>query len=109
MKQRYSGAAGGVGAASEWSGKGSTGSGQIVESSPPWRIKVQTTFMTPFEAKNLNDFTLEPEGTGTRVMVDAGSNLYFMTLIGLFMNMDRLTGKRFETGLSNLKRLAETE
>jgi uncharacterized protein YndB with AHSA1/START domain len=112
MKRTYSGAANGAGALSEWRGKGSTGSGrmEITESRSPAEIKIQTTFVKPFEATNLNEFTLEPEGAGTRVTWSMqGSNLYFMKLMGLFTNMDRLMGRHFEVGLRNLKRLAEAE
>ena len=93
MKRTYSGATNGAGAISEWRGKGSTESGrmEITESRSPARIKIQTTFVKPFEAKNLNEFYLEPEGMETRVTWSMqGSNLYFMKLMGLFTNMDRL-------------------
>jgi hypothetical protein len=30
-----------------------------------------------------------------------------MKAMGLFMNMDRMVGRDFETGLANLKRLSE--
>jgi uncharacterized protein YndB with AHSA1/START domain len=112
MKRTYSGAENGAGAVSEWRGKGSTGSGrmEITESSAPARIKVQTMFVKPFEARNLNEFTLEAEGSETRVTWSMeGSNLYFMKLMGLFTNMDRLMGRHFEAGLRNLKHVAETE
>ena len=112
MKRTYSGAANGAGAFSEWRGKGSTGSGrmEITESRSPIRIKIQTTFVKPFKAENLNEFSLDPEGTQTRVTWSMqGSNLYFMKLMGIFTNMDRRMGKHFEVGLRNLKRLAETE
>ena len=112
MKRTYSGAASGAGAVSEWKGKGSTGSGQmeITESRSPARVEIRTTFVKPFEAKNLNVFTLEPERAETRVTWSMqGSNLYFKKLMGLFTNMDRLLGRHFEVGLKNLRRLAETE
>ncbi len=110
MKRTYRGADKGAGAISEWSGK-STGSGrmEITESRSLAIIKIQTTFVKPFHVENLNEFTLEPEGTETRVTWSMqGSNLYFMKLIGVFTNMDRLAGKHFEAGFGNLKRLAET-
>lgn len=112
MKRAYSGAASGTGAISEWSGKGSTGAGrvEIIESRAPAIIKIQTIFVKPFQAKNLNEFTLEAEGNKTKVTWSMlGSNLYFMKVMGLFTNMDRLLGKHFEAGLRNLKRLAETK
>jgi uncharacterized protein YndB with AHSA1/START domain len=95
MKRTYSGADRGAGAISEWSGKGGTGSGRmsITESRQPERVVVQTDFVKPFEARNLNEFTLEPEGTATRVTWSMqGSNLYFMKLMGVFVSMDRIDG-----------------
>ena len=112
MKRIYSGSPKGAGAISEWTGKGSTGSGrmEITQSRSPTSIEIQTTFVKPFAARNLNEFTLEAEGTETRVRWSMqGPNLYLMKLMGLFTNMDRLMGRHFEAGLRNLKRLAEAE
>jgi len=36
-----------------------------------------------------------------------GTNVYMMKLMSVFMNMDRVMGKHFETGLANLKTAAE--
>ena len=37
----------------------------------------------------------------------AGSNIYRMKMMSIFVNMDRVMGKQFETGLNNLKNVAE--
>jgi hypothetical protein len=36
-----------------------------------------------------------------------GPNRYIGKLIGVFMNMDKMIGTDFETGLANLKAIAE--
>ncbi len=36
-----------------------------------------------------------------------GSNLYVMKVMSIFVNMDRVMGKHFESGLNNLKKAAE--
>jgi hypothetical protein len=36
-----------------------------------------------------------------------GTNLYFMKIVGIFVNMERVAGKHFESGLDNLKTVAE--
>jgi uncharacterized protein YndB with AHSA1/START domain len=111
MKRTYSGPASGFGAISEWQSRGSAGSGRmsIAESARPTRIVIQTDFVKPFEAHNVNEFILEPEGAGTKVTwTMRGSNLYFMKVIGVFVNMDSMMGKHFEAGLQNLKALAES-
>lgn len=80
----------------------------IMESTPPGKVVVKVDFVKPFTAHNVNEFTLEP-GPSTRVIwTMRGSNLYFMKLMGIFVNMDRMMGKHFETGLQNLKAAAES-
>jgi uncharacterized protein YndB with AHSA1/START domain len=110
MQRTYSGAVRGVGAVSYWHGKGSTGRGQmtITDSIPLKEVIVTTDFIKPFEAHNVNDFLLERSGASTKVTwTMRGTNLYPMKLMGLFVNMDRLMGKHFESGLENLKEAAE--
>ena len=110
IKRSYSGAASGDGAISNWDSTGSAGKGRmiIMESAPPHKVVVKVDFVKPFTAHNVNEFTLEP-GPSTRVTwTMRGSNLYFMKLMGIFVNMDRMMGKHFETGLQNLKAAAES-
>jgi uncharacterized protein YndB with AHSA1/START domain len=110
MKRAYGGAESGLGAISDWSGSGSTGRGRMIitESVPPKRITLQVDWVKPFTARNLNQFTLEPDGTSTRVSWSMeGPNLYAMKLMSIFTNMDHLMGQHFETGLANLKLLSE--
>ncbi len=110
MKRTFSGPDAGPGAISEWSGSGSSGKGRmsIVESEAPQRVSIAVDFVRPFEAHNRNEFTLEANGTSTRVTWKMqGSNAYFMKLMGLFVNMDRLMGEHFEHGLENLQRVCE--
>jgi uncharacterized protein YndB with AHSA1/START domain len=110
MKRTYSGSASGAGAVSEWVGTGSAGKGQmtIIESAPLRRIVVKVDFVKPFVAHNVNEFTLEPGSSTTVTWTMQGSNVYFMKLLSVFVNMDRMMGKHFEAGLENLKRAAES-
>ena len=110
MKRSFSGLDSGPGAISDWSGAGSTGAGRMIitESVPPQRVIVQVDWQKPFAARNLNQFTLEPDSTSTRVTWSMqGPNLYIMKLMSVFTDMDRMMGEHFETGLSNLKSVAE--
>ena len=76
----------------------------IIESVPSTKISIETDFTKPFVAHNLNEFVLEPAGSATRVTWTLpGTNLYLMKIMGTFVNMDRMMGKHFETGLNNLK------
>jgi uncharacterized protein YndB with AHSA1/START domain len=110
MKRTFSGAESGVGAVSDWSSRGSAGQGRmsIVESEPATWILVKVDFTKPFEAHNLNGFTLGVHGTSTTVTWSmVGTNLFFMKVMSVFVNMDKIAGKHFEDGLANLKVAAE--
>jgi carbon monoxide dehydrogenase subunit G len=110
MKRTYSGTESGKGAVSEWDSHGSAGKGRmsIIESDPPRMIAVEVDFVKPFEAHNINEFTLEPAGDFTKVTWTMhGTNLYIMKIISIFRNMDSVAGKHFERGLDNLKAIAE--
>ena len=69
MMRTHSGPTSGVGSISDWESKGSAGKGRmsIVEASPPTKISIKVDFVKPFEAHNLNQFTLEPDGSSTKV------------------------------------------
>jgi uncharacterized protein YndB with AHSA1/START domain len=110
MKRTYGGAVNGEGAVSEWVSSGNAGKGRmtIVKSTPPRMISVQVDFVKPFEAHNINEFTLEPNGDFTTVTWTMhGTNLYLMRIMSIFKNMDSVVGKHFERGLGNLKAVAE--
>jgi uncharacterized protein YndB with AHSA1/START domain len=109
-RRTYSGPASGVGAAAEWTSSGIAGSGRmsITESAPPSRVAITVDFVKPFAAHNVNVFTLEPEGSSTKVIWSMqGTNRYFMKVMSIFVNMDRMMGRHFENGLENLKAAAE--
>ena len=110
MKRTFSGPENGVGAMSDWSGTGQTGAGRmtITESIPSKSVTVEVDWRRPFAARNINQFTLEPDGTATTVTwTMQGPNLFMMKLMSLFTNMDRMMGEHFESGLQNLKQAAE--
>ncbi len=111
MKRTFSGAASGVGAVSEWRGRGSTGQGkmEIVESAASSKITVKVDFERPFVAHNANEFILVPTATGTRVIWKmTGTNPFMAKVMSVFMNMDKMMGQHFESGLKSLKKRAES-
>src|SRR5438270_12887829 len=111
MKRTYTGAAAGTGAVYAWRGNRKVGAGrmEIIETSPPLRVAIALHFLKPFEARNTAEFHLEPAGTGTHVTwAMHGRANPVMKTMGLFMNMDQMVGRDFETGLANLKRVSET-
>jgi uncharacterized protein YndB with AHSA1/START domain len=110
MKRTYSGPATGKGAVSDWVSNGRAGRGRmaIVESVPTSKISILVDFVKPFETHNLNEFNLEPAGNSTNVTwTMEGMNLYPMKLMSIFVDMESMFGKHFETGLSSLKIVAE--
>jgi hypothetical protein len=58
----------------------------------------------------VNEFTLESVGASTLVTWKMqGTNAYFMKVMGIFVNMDKVMGKHFERGLDNLKIVCENQ
>jgi hypothetical protein len=110
MKRTYSGTGNGKGAIYGWDGNANIGSGrmEILDTSPPSKIVIKLDFIKPFEAHNTAEFTMVPAGDTTNVSwVMYGPNSYFGKLMSVFMNMDRMIGTDFETGLANLKAITE--
>ena len=110
LQRSYSGPADGRGAIYEWTGNKEVGSGrmEILTATPTSKVLIKLDFLQPFEAHNTAEFTLEPEGKGTRVTWEMyGPSKFIMKIFGLFMNMEQIVGKDFEQGLSNLKAIAE--
>lgn len=110
MTRTFNGPSGGVGATSEWISTGSAGQGRmsITESVPNRRVQVQVDFRKPFKTHNTNIFELERAGNSTTVTWTLETtNPYFMKLLTVFLNMERMFGRHFEIGLRNLKSVAE--
>jgi len=110
MKKTYSGAASGKGAVYEWEGNSQVGKGrmEIIEESQPSYVTIKLDFLEPFEGHNVARFRLIPQGDSTNVTWTMdGPSPYIAKLMGVFVNMDNMIGKDFESGLSNLKTVAE--
>lgn len=111
LKRTYSGSPSGTGAVYEWQGNNKVGAGrmQIMEAVPPSRIMIKLDFFKPFEAHNTAEFILNSGRDSTNVTwAMYGPQPYMAKLMSLFMNMDRMVGTQFETGLTNLKHLSES-
>ena len=116
MKRSYSGANSGQGAVYGWEGNKNVGSGrmEILEASAPSKIVIKLDFLKPFEAHNTAEFTMLPQGDATSGSTNVtwlmrGPAPFMAKVMHVFMNIDRMVGKDFEAGLSNLKRLAESK
>ncbi len=110
MKRTFSAITAGKGATYAWDGNKDVGKGrmEITEALPSSQIRLRLDFETPFAAHNIVTFTLEPRDGGTQVTwLMQGPVPYFAKIIHVFINMDRMVGTDFETGLANLKAIAE--
>ncbi len=109
MKKTFSGPSTGVGSVYEWNGNDDVGSGrQEIVKVEPNLVSMKVDFFTPFEARNMADFKLEPEGSGTKVTWSIyGPNPFMSKVMGIFMDIDSMIGNDFDKGLAALKELAE--
>lgn len=110
IQRTHSGAASGKGAVYAWEGNNKVGQGrmEIVQSSPSSQVTIKLDFIKPFEAHNIAEFTLRPQGDATDVTwVMYGPAPFVAKIMHVFVNMDRMVGKDFERGLENLKAVAE--
>ena len=111
MRVTYSGAPEGQGAIYEWAGNSKVGKGRMeILAAEPTVTSIQLDFLSPFASRNRSNFVLQPQGPTTQVTwsID-GPNTFMTKLMGVFVSMDKVIGKDFETGLSQLKSAAEKQ
>lgn len=110
MQRSYSGPASGLGAVYGWSSEGKAGAGrmEITDAVPSGKVTIRLDFSKPFAAHNTAEFTLEPEGTATKVTWRMfGPSPLIAKVMGLFFSMDDMVGKDFEAGLAKMKQVAQ--
>ena len=110
MKKTHSGVPSGVGAVYEWVGNDKVGQGrmEITATTPSSNVTMKLDFLKPMEAHDQAMFALEPQGDSTKVTwTMTGPNNMMSKVMQVFMNMDKMVGKDFETGLGNLKGVVE--
>jgi len=105
MTRTFSGADAGVGAVYEWKGNRKAGEGrmEITAAEEPSGVTLALDFLKPFKSSSTTRFQLEPEGDGTRVTwTMQGPKTFVTKVMGIFTSMDKLIGKDFEKGLTQL-------
>jgi len=110
MKQTYDGPASGTGAISRWAGNNQVGEGSmtITESRPNELIRFNLEFIKPMAGTSTTEFSFKPEGNQTTVTWSmSGRNNFIAKAMCLFMNMDKMVGGQFETGLTQMKSIVE--
>ena len=111
MRRTLGATTSGPGAVYEWAGNSQVGSGrmEITAVSPPSSVTIKLDMIKPMEGHNIVEFTLTPEGESTTVTwAMHGPSPFISKLMGLFINMDRMIGTDFETGLTTLKTTIES-
>ncbi|MEE9364295.1 MAG: SRPBCC family protein [Cellulophaga sp.] len=111
MKKVYKGTDGEVGAITSWVGNKEVGEGEqeitkIIEGE---RVEGELRFFKPFKATSDCYFQVdEISATETKVTWGfSGKNKFPISIMMLFMNMDKSVGKDFEEGLERLKGILE--
>ncbi len=112
MKKTYRGTDGTVGFVSAWESKKDdvgTGEQEIKKIDEGNRIDYELRFLKPFEATSpaYLAFTDAADGQTKVSWGMSGRMPYPMNIMLLFMNMEEMIGKDFDTGLANLKNILE--
>jgi len=110
MKQTYEGAPAGIGAIYRWAGNNEVGEGRmtLTESRPSELVRITLEFLKPFAGTSIAEFTFKPEGNQTAVTWSMTGKVNFTAkVVHLVMDMDRMIGDKFETGLAQLKSITE--
>ena len=109
LKRSYGGANSGTGATYAWQGrKAGAGQMEIVGVTQPHLISISLEFIKPFKASNMAEFAIRPDADGAVVTwTMTGKRNLLAKVMGTFLNLDKMVGKDFETGLANLKKIAE--
>jgi hypothetical protein len=112
MTKTFSGSPSGVGAIYTWSGNDKAGEGKLTisESERPSRIVLRLDFTKPFANTNVATFTFASEGENTKVTWAMDGRYNFIAkAAGLFLDMDKLIGNDFATGLAAMTSLSEAK
>ncbi len=113
MKKTFSATTVGVGASYAWEGNKEVGKGNmtITESRPGERVAQRLEFLEPFKSTASSAFDLKTAGpSNTRVTWSMdGKNNFVGKVFSLVMDMDKMIGKDFESGLAILKQITEAK
>lgn len=107
MHKKLRGTDGTVGAVSYWKGNKEVGEGEqeITKIIPGERIEGELRFLKPWKSTSACYFTVKDSGADSTQVTwgFSGKNKFPISIMMLFMNMDKTVGKDFEDGLASLK------
>ncbi len=98
----------GVGANFHWKGNSDMGEGRmtILETKPNEYVKVDLSFIEPFEGKAIAEFLLEPTEGGTKLTERTSSDHnFFSKIMCMFMDMDKMIGDKYEEGFRRMNNI----
>ncbi len=113
MFKKYTGTDGEVGCVSYWKGNKEVGEGQqeITRIIPGKRVDGELRFLKPWKSTS-DCYLIADDGAHGKTKVTwgfSGKNKFPISIMMLFMNMDKMIGKDFEEGLASLKTRLESE
>lgn len=111
LKTEFSGTDGAVDSVETFEGKkAGAGTLTILKLEPNKSAQIQLKMTKPFFAINIIDYTLTPEGEGTRFTWGmTGENGFIGKLIGVIIDCEKMIGSQFEEGIANLKQVVESQ
>jgi len=110
LKRSRSGPPKGKGSVYSFEGNSEVGAGSltVLDTVPPNKLVLALDMTKPMEGHNTVEFTLVPEGSGTRLTWSIFGPMPFISkVMCVFIDMDKMIGREFESGLASLKALAE--
>jgi len=110
MQGSYQGPVQGPGAIYDFKGSGHSGEGsiEIVGHKQAAEVTMQLTMRKPMKAQNLIVFSLKPTEDATEVTwLMQGKVPFVGKILHLLFSMDKMVGRDFESGLADLKAIAE--
>jgi hypothetical protein len=105
LQRTYEGPDSGVGSVYAWKGNRKAGEGRMeVVKDAPDEVVVDLRFLKPFKSETTTTFTLEPRGEDSThvTWTLVGPRTFAVKVMGLFTSMDKMVGKDFERGLSQM-------
>ena len=97
-----------MGANFHWKGNSDMGEGRmtILESKPNEYVKVDLSFIEPFEGKAIAELLLEPTEGGTKLTERTSSDHnFFSKIMCMFMDMDKMIGDKYEEGFARMNKV----
>jgi len=110
MKRTFSDKASGTGATYYWIGNNEVGEGKMtmLQCDEPNKVVIQLDFIKPMTATNTATFTFDKQPDGTKVTwLMEGKKNFIAKAFSMVVNVDKMVGSQFETGLSAMKQAAE--